>query len=102
MPPKSNNEKVYQKSFWSDAVLQVHLITEEGGWGRRARQADQAAGQRRQVRQAEEGGAEEQEGCRQGEEVRLVDTGPSFSIKIMWKLKTATGWLIFGLNTKRE
>ena len=37
-------------------------------------QADQTAGKRRQVRQAEEGGAEEQEGCRQGEEVRLVDT----------------------------
>ena len=46
-------------------------------------QAHQTAGQRQQVRQGEEGGAEEQEGRRQGEEVRLVDTGPSFSIKIM-------------------
>ena len=44
------------KVFWSDSVLQI-LIAEEGGRGRRARQADQAAGQRRQVRQAEEGGA---------------------------------------------
>ena len=44
-------------------------------------QAHQTAGQRQQVRQGEEGGAEEQEGRRQGEEVRLVDTGPSFSIK---------------------
>ena len=38
-------------------------------------QADQTSGQRQQVRQGE-GGAEEQEGCRQGEEVRLVDTRP--------------------------
>ena len=75
------------------------IFSEKGGWGRRACEADQGPGQRRQVRQAEEGGAEEQEGRRQGEEVRMVDSSPSFSIKTMWKLKT--GWLTFGLNTKR-
>ena len=52
------------------------MFSEKGGRGRWACEADQGPGQRRQVRQAEEGGAEEQEGCRQGEEVRLVDTKP--------------------------
>ena len=70
------------KVFCDGPVLQ-YLIAEEGGRGRRARQADQGAGQRRQVSQAEEGGAKEQEGRRQGEEVRMVDTSPSFSIKTM-------------------
>ena len=46
---------------------------EERGRGCWPGQADQAAGQRRQVRQAEEGGAPEKEGCGQGEEVRMVE-----------------------------
>ena len=48
-------------------------FAEEGGRSRRAGEADQGAGQRGQVRQAEEGGAEEQEGRGQGEEVRMVE-----------------------------
>ena len=85
MPPKSNNDKVIssRNALMRFRKVIQNFLSEEGGRGRRSRQADQATGKRRQVSQAEEGGAEDQEGCRQGEEVRLVDLSPSISIKIM-------------------
>ena len=49
------------------------MFSEKGSRGSRACQADQGPGQCRQVRQAEEGGAPEEEGCGQGEEVRMVE-----------------------------
>ena len=61
MPPKSNNDKVFSspQPQCIDEVQKSYkkCFSEEGGRGRRARQADQAIGQRRQVSQAKEGGA---------------------------------------------
>ena len=61
----------------SDDASQVEQPEEGGVPGRRqGPEEDEAAGERRAVGQAEEGGVEEQEGRRQGEEVRrLVANG---------------------------
>ena len=61
---------------------QVQQRKEKGSSGGRPYQADQGSGQRRQVRQAEEGGAPEEEGCGQGKEVRMVE----INVKIDWNI----------------
>ena len=55
MPPKSNNEKVYQKSFWSDAFYKyIYLQRKEAEAAGRVKQTKQQANAGKSAKQKKE------------------------------------------------